>query len=55
MMKSRREGASADRRSDFPTARLTGLTRGQVIYMALRESHIAGVVLGLVDVAGARE
>ena len=43
--------AAADRRSDFATARLTGLTRGQVIHMALWESLIvviAGVVLGLI-------
>ncbi len=42
--------AAADRRSEFATARLAGLTRGQVIHMALWEFLVvaAGIVLGLV-------
>jgi putative ABC transport system permease protein len=38
--------AASDRRAEFATARVTGLTRGQVFRMALGES-VAVVVIGL--------
>jgi putative ABC transport system permease protein len=38
--------AAADRRAEFATARVSGLTRGQVVAMALAES-VAVIVIGL--------
>jgi len=47
--------AAAERRAEFATARVTGLTRGQVVGAALLESWAVtavGVLLGAVAAAG---
>ncbi|MEM8746770.1 MAG: ABC transporter permease, partial [Actinomycetota bacterium] len=47
--------AGADRRTEFATLRLTGLTRGQVLRTALAESTVVimtGALLGLVAAGG---
>ncbi|GAA5165390.1 MULTISPECIES: FtsX-like permease family protein [Amycolatopsis] len=47
--------ATGERRREFATARVTGLTRGQVVRAALLESAavtVAGLVLGLLAAAG---